>query len=568
MGTRARGRPIRGIGSALASRCARNALLLPQPLPPLPSLPAAVGARGAADAPTASAAASAAGAASGATHAFTARNQPRAAATASPDDLNTSPPGATTATAVPTAAPPAARHHGLAREPKPLDAAHDAPRQCESPSQRVARLRTVEDVLEWASELGFHGPIGARHADADVWLGEPSDGERELASLLLADAEASVLSANETASWVSRMGTAFHWLALFHSALPNMVKLHPLGGPDHRENALKNENFWARLAAFMRRHGSIKRGQMGAPVGSGQVQAVISALRAFRAIGARYSLVTPECNEWLPRIKRSMRKEDGPALERKLQLGIRARHFEQLDSVGWDRSSTEGIYDHALAHTLKIVIGRGGEGGLVEGKGQSAFDPRKAPTVADFRSWFDAHPRVNDGLPWLRVWWYPIKDQHGTHAKVPIPVSKRGHTATGADPACPYDAIHAWWAIRSRQVPESRWDQEAFFAHPTTGKICDTGYVRILARRMGRLLGISEAALGAKSFRIAGATDLYDAHGEYAQRLLKERGRWHTDIAYIYARISESAHLTAARAMANASGVDMEHGAGWVQPGR
>ena len=72
-----------------------------------------------------------------------------------------------------------------------------------------------------------------------------------------------------------------------------------------------------------------------------------------------------------------MRKEDGPALERKLQLGIRARHFEQLDSVGWDRSSTEGIYDHALVHTLKIVIGRGGEGGLVEGKKQCDFDPRR-----------------------------------------------------------------------------------------------------------------------------------------------------------------------------------------------
>lgn len=49
----------------------------------------------------------------------------------------------------------------------------------------------------------------------------------------------------------------------------------------------------------------------------------------------------------------------------------------------------------------------------------------------------------------------------------------------------------------------------------------------------------------------------------------RRKGRWFTDIAYIYARISESAHLQAAQAMANASGVDMEHGAGWVvQSGR
>ena len=85
---------------------------------------------------------------------------------------------------------------------------------------------------------------------------------------------------------------------------------------------------------------------------------------------------------------------------------------------------------------------------------------------------------------------------------------------------------------------------------------------------MGRLLGIPPEALGAKTFRIAGATDMYDAHGEHAQRLLKERGRWHTDIGYIYARISESGHLHAARAMANAAGADFEHSAGWVQPGR
>ena len=50
-----------------------------------------------------------------------------------------------------------------------------------------------------------------------------------------------------------------------------------------------------------------------------------------------------------------------------------------------------------------------------------------------------------------------------------------------------------------------------------------------------------------------------------AQRALVHRHRLHIQ----YARISESAHLQAAQAMANASGVDMEHGAGWVvQSGR
>ena len=85
---------------------------------------------------------------------------------------------------------------------------------------------------------------------------------------------------------------------------------------------------------------------------------------------------------------------------------------------------------------------------------------------------------------------------------------------------------------------------------------------------MGALLHIPPASLGAKSFRIAGATDLYDAKGKHAGRLLQERGRWHTDVAYIYSLISEAGHLSAAREMANSSGADFEHSAGWVQPGR
>ena len=319
-----------------------------------------------------------------------------------------------------------------------------------SPADRVLRCHTVDDVMEWAAELGFHGPLGAAHPDADTWLGEPTDAERSMLDLLLQQAERRVLTANDEKSWVGRMCTALHWLALFVALFPHLRLFRPLGGPTHRQNAAHNENTWAALQEFMRRHGSIKRGRMGEPITQDGISAVISTLRAFRSIGARYSLLTPDCNEWLPRIRKQMRKEDGPKLERKLQLGIRAQHFDQLDKVGWDRRSLEGIYDHSLAHTLKIVIGRGGEAGLREKQKQSDFDPARAPTIEDFKTHFPAQAGVNDGLPWLRALWYPIKDQHGTHRKMPTPISKRSHSAPGADPADPYDAIMAWWAIRSQ----------------------------------------------------------------------------------------------------------------------
>ena len=431
---------------------------------------------------------------------------------------------------------------------------------------RVRSVRDLDGALEWAAELGLHGPVGAEDMAVSCWLGMPSDAERELSAALLGDAEARVYKANDTTSWLARLKTMLHWLQLFEEALPNYVLFRPLHGSDHHRNARHNEDSLARLEAFMRRHGSIKPGQLGKPISSDQVLAVISTLRAFRAIGARYSLLTPECNEWLPRIRKQMRREDGPSIERKLQLGLRAQHFERLDEVGWDRRSAAGIFDHALAHTLKIVVGRGGEAALREGAPQTAWDPERGPTIADFNNWFPAREGVNEGLPWVRVWWYPIKDTQGTHKKSPTPVSKRGHAAPGSDPACPYDAIRIWFEIRSAQVPQAQWAEVAFFCHPTTGKMPDTKYVRELARRMGQALGIPPAALGGKSFRIAGATDLYDVYGEHARRLLHERGRWATDIAYIYARVSESAHLAAARRMASASGVDFGHSAGWSQP--
>ena len=117
-------------------------------------------------------------------------------------------------------------------------------------------------------------------------------------------------------------------------------------------------------------------------------------------------------------------------------------------------------------------------------------------------------------------------------------------------------------------MPQSEWATAPLFCHPITGKIPRTKELSTLAKAMGKLLGLPEDAVGGKSWRIAGATDLYDAYQEHAVRLLKERGRWKSDIGYIYARVSEAAHLEASRRMAGATGRDLESSAGWTQPAR
>ena len=328
------------------------------------------------------------------------------------------------------------------------------------------------------------------------------------------------------------------------------------------------QEVWAVFGRFMRKHGSLKDGSSGEPSRSDNVAAVIGTLRAYRQLGARHSLLDGRFNVFMRRVQKRWRGEDGPRLERKLMLGIRAYHFARLDAVGWDRTSPVGVYRHALVSTCKSVVGRPGEPGMVEGKREADWDPARGVTMADAREWFSAEPGVNEGLPWMRIRWFPIKDGEQTHEKVPIPISKRSSAPRGTDPSCPYDALLAWWEVRSAAVPQSEWATPPLFCHPITGKIPRTKELSTLAKAMGKLLGLPEDAVGGKSWRIAGATDLYDAYQEHAVRLLKERGRWKSDIGYIYARVSEAAHLEASRRMAGATGRDLESSAGWTQPAR
>ena len=63
------------------------------------------------------------------------------------------------------------------------------------------------------------------------------------------------------------------------------------------------------------------------------------------------------------------------------------------------------------------------------------------------------------------------------------------------------------------------------------------------------------------------ATLLDDALGGSAERVIKERGRWASDIAFIYQRALVATHLDASAAVGRARGRDIEALCqGWVQP--
>jgi hypothetical protein len=79
--------------------------------------------------------------------------------------------------------------------------------------------------------------------------------------------------------------------------------------------------------------------------------------------------------------------------------------------------------------------------------------------------------------------------------------------------------------------------------------------------------GQNPASFGGKLWRIGGATDYLEVLGANGERILKQRGRWGSDVAFIYARanIADSLEASVNISAADARSIEEMVG-GWVQP--
>jgi hypothetical protein len=152
-----------------------------------------------------------------------------------------------------------------------------------------------------------------------------------------------------------------------------------------------------------------------------------------------------------------------------------------------------------------------------------------------------------------------------------------------ADPLCTYDAIAlAWWRRRAggapfpldtqgRPAPEW-WLQvparaghtvppvdSAFFTD-TVGLPMRTAGVRSLARRLASAahMDCDPSELGAKSFRIGGATDWRDCLGDSSAGIVQQRGRWDSTVALIYQWPLLASHLAATMWVRPGGSADLE----------
>ena len=433
------------------------------------------------------------------------------------------------------------------------------------PATRVAACRTLDDALAWAAELGLRGTLQDIEP-AGAWTDGADAAEMEDFAQLQADVAHRAAHA-KAPSYLGALKTALHWVALYRLRYPHRVLFLPLHEPDtHRDHALHNEQTLATLLAFMQQHGSLARGKRGSQTLGDTKSGVVSTIRAFRSLEARYDVGDPRFGLQLRMLGQNLRLSDAPRAERELSQGVRAMHLAQLHQQG----QTLGTFDEALAHVSLQMCARGGEPGV---RDQGKLEPHRAFVWTDIE-WRTA-AESQSTLPSVDLWWYPAKDGQVHHRKVPIPISRRHNGPRGADPDCPYDALWAHWDARLARLPlcpagcthaQCPRSRTAVFT-TDAGKVVDTSYMAALGQRIATSVGLDTRGVGGKWARIGGSTDIMDALGpEEGRAVLRQRGRWQRDLGSIYARVSARRQLDASLAMNAARGRDMTARAGWAQP--
>ena len=198
------------------------------------------------------------------------------------------------------------------------------------------------------------------------------------------------------------------------------------------------------------------------------------------------------------------------------------------------------------------------------------FDPSRDATFGAIE--FKEPSADSEHCEWLTWDVVPIKDTTARRRACPMAVRRRQRGGQcGADPLCVFDAIVIAWQTQTGAAPPARGRAQGALALQPFFKgergVWRTADTRALAQDMAVTLGMPAAEVGAKSFRIGGATDWRDVFKSDAERIITERGRWDSDIGAIYQRALAEAHLRGSAAVGEADGADLEALCkGWAQP--
>jgi hypothetical protein len=285
----------------------------------------------------------------------------------------------------------------------------------------------------------------------------------------------------------------------------------------------------------------------GRPLAPATIASYVSLAKTELAVQFGFAIVT-DSEKRLTRAVRSM-AAGSVVRNRRKRRGLRRHHLRRAyKAMGYDTARDVTAVNEWAALTVgREALARGGELCV-----SAAFDRAapQVPTRADVTFEEDRHGRT--ATLWLR----PLKKRgKAKGAKVPIVfVEGRGGGASA------YAALRRLFECDPAREGQAA---ETPLFRTKGGAAMKVGYFRALVRRLAEILGLPPLEFGAHSPRIGGATDIGDTN----PLMLQAKGRWGSDIARIYARMTRRGLVKAGWAMHGKSSRDMEElHPSYVQP--
>lgn len=407
-----------------------------------------------------------------------------------------------------------------------------------------------------AAALRCTGPLEV--VDRDEWRTPPPPSERAVLHQLRDSSAWRVHASARGEDGPSHLGTALTWFSKFTAALPSRVPFRPHRWVGDLQAANYNEETFQLFGEFIRQHGSLQRGREGETVSAASISAYISALRAFRSRETGYDLRVKEANLRLPCVLQQMRREDGPTGQRELSRAFTARYLRELAGVrAFDTTSAEGILRWAVLLVGHNLLLRGGEFGA---SGTSPFDHRYGLALGDV-DWV-VPSAVSRFFEAAIVDVYPLKDGRAVRQRIPCFIRRVSSAPRSTPPKpgvnCPWEALRLLWLQRMSRVSPHEAGMAPLFAR-MDGSVLRTDDVKGFIRQAATCLQLPAEEFDARALRIGGATDILHCYGPVgAEGIIRDKGRWQSDIGDIYSRVSATNMLEASAIMTQSAGVDIE----------
>jgi hypothetical protein len=435
---------------------------------------------------------------------------------------------------------------------------------CTAGAASTAEASAAESNFATATRLGIVDTLTSAHV-ADAWLAEPSAEERQQASRLRLALSSRAAVANAP-SYHPELAYALSWLVAFHETMPNRkLVVRNLDDGDSMYNA----DTRGMLFEYIRETGSRRGGpSFGKVLKSDTISGILSTLFAYFERLAGGALSNPGALALLAQARKQARHEDGPVGERAAEEPLRALHLRKaFDNPDLDTSSPAGIVRHAGLLLGHNVLARAR---CLSAGDRDVVEPSRDLTIASF----DWHAAAAMVPPAVVVWLHPSKDPTQRKRRYPMLVQRRSATAPrGSDRMCTYDALWAAWRVLAASVPCNLWSATLFFRvaiadgdAPQQWRPLRTDDVSAWVDAAAVAAGLPQGSRKSRALRMGGASDMYDLWGPAAERYIRERGRWGSDVAQIYQRVSAAAHGSISRTIGDSAGADLQSMlTGWCQ---